>query len=50
MGRRVHLLGERAHNTKMVPLDKGMEMVYIEVVVLGMVHMVHMVVGMVGMG
>ena len=45
--RRVHLLGENAHNTEVVLLDKGMEMVYIEVVVLGMVHMVRMVVGVV---
>ena len=40
MDRRVHLLGEKVHNTEVVPLDKDMEMVYIEVVVLGMVHMV----------
>ena len=39
MDRRVHL-GERAHNTEVVLLDKGMEMVNIEVVV-------HMVVGVV---
>jgi len=38
--RRVQLLGERAHNTEMVLLDKDMEMVNIEVVVLGVVHMV----------
>ena len=58
MDRRVHLLGEKAHNTEVVLLDKGIEMVYIEVVVLGsncvgigvvlcMVHMAHKVVGMV---
>ena len=34
------MLGEQAHNGKVVLLDKDMEMVYIEVVVLGMVHMV----------
>ena len=40
MDRRVYLLGERDHNTEVVFLDKDMEMVYIEVVVLCMVHMV----------
>ena len=40
MDRRVQLLGERAHNTEVVLLDKDMEMVNIEVVVLGVVHMV----------
>jgi len=37
------LLGEKTHNTEVVLFDKGMEMVYIEVVVLDMVHMVRMV-------
>ena len=50
MDRRVHLLEEKAHNTEVVLLAKGMEMVYIEVVVLGMVHMVRMVVGVVDKG
>ena len=43
MDRRVHLLGERAHNMEVVPLDKDMEVVYIKVMVLCMVHMVHIV-------
>ena len=47
MDRRVHLLGERAHNAEVVLLDKDMEMVNIEVVVLGVVHMV---VGVVDIG
>jgi len=38
--RRVQLLGERAQNTGVVLLDKDMEMVNIEVVVLGVVHIV----------
>ena len=40
MGKRVHCLGERVHNRKVVLLDKDLEMVNIEVVVLGVVHMV----------
>ena len=40
MDRRVHLLGEKVHNTEVVPLDKDMEMVYIEVVVLSMAYKV----------
>ena len=40
MDRRVHYFGERVHNRKVVLLDKDMEMVNIEVVVLGVVHMV----------
>ena len=40
LDRRVHLLEERTHNTEVVLLDKDMEMVNIEVVVLGVVHMV----------
>jgi len=38
--RRIQLLGKRAHNTEVILLDKDMEMVNIEVVVLGVVHMV----------
>ena len=45
MDRRVHLLGERVHNSQVVLFDKDMEMVNIEVVVLGVVHMVVGVVG-----
>ena len=37
---RVHWLGERAHNTEVVLLDKDMEMVNIEVVVLSMARTV----------
>ena len=40
MDERVHLLGKRVHGRKVVHLDKDMEMVNIEVVVLGVVHMV----------
>jgi len=57
VGDRVHCLRERIHNWKVVIFSKGIEMVYIEVVlgsncvgivvVLCMVHMVHKVVGMV---
>ena len=50
MDRRVHLLGERVHGRKVVHLDNDKEMVYIEVVVLCMVHLAHKVVGMVGTG
>ena len=39
MDRRVHLLGERVHGRKVVHLDKDMEMVNFEVVVLRVVHM-----------
>ena len=59
MDRKVHWLGERVHNRKVVHLDNDMEMVNIEVVVLGsidvrimvalcMVRMVHMAVDMRG--
>ena len=40
MDRRVHYFGERVHGRKVVLLGKGMEMVYMEVVVLCMFHMV----------
>ena len=57
MEEKVHCLGGKFHNWKLVHLGKGMEMVYIEVVlesncvgmvvVLCMAHMVQKVVGMV---
>ena len=58
MDMRIHWLGERVHNRKVVHLDNDKEMVYIEVVVhesncvgmevvLCMVHLAHKVVGMV---
>ena len=50
MDRRVHLLERMVHDRKVILLDKDKEMVYIEVVVLGMVHMVRMVVGVVDKG
>ena len=57
--KKVHCLGGKFHNWKLVHLGKGMEVVYIEVVlgshcvrmvvVLCMVHMAHKVVGIVDM-
>ena len=40
MDKRVQYLGGKVHNKEVVLLGKDMEMVNIEVVVLGMVHMV----------
>ena len=61
MDMKIHWLGERVHNRKLVHLDNDMEMVNIEVVVhesscvgkvvvLCMVHLAHKVVGMVDTG